>query len=635
MSERFLRSKRLRNLLFVAADGKCQQCGQPLSDNWHADHVVPWSVTRKTNVHDMQALCPECNQKKGVAMLRNHQQDLLNRAKKMASQGRFDGDYLLCNVFPGGGKSVLPVIAASEFIKARMVDRVCVVVPRLSLKRQGALAFYHEVFRKLLGHQLEIMEAGNEPDPSRGTAGYITTYQAIAADSAGINALEFRRHRYLLVLDEIHHVAAGEMLHRSLTPLWDSAAFRLALTGTVDRNEGDRIAFLEYEEPEEGRLYPRQHIRYRLSQAIAERANIPITFEHVDAEVRYIDRDGQQVWLGTLNASEADARDGIWAALNSSYAEQLLARCVNHWRQWKLSKQRSQLLAVCASIRQAKRAASVLKSLGVDSDIAVSDDDRAQEVIKRFREQRLPDALVTVQMCYEGLDVPPLTHLACLTHIRSFPWLMQMFARVMRFDPDGGPWEGQHAFAFVPDDPLMQRAIDYIRREQALGIEEIKNAGNKGSKSDKDPASAIVPLSSGATRERASGLSDEDDLSYAETAQVKSLMAEFQVYGSPLNVARLLRRHSGSGGQATSPVPPGSASVSTPKDREEALRSSIQTALNRIDHAGNYEPGTMNKRAMTEFGGKSRTEMKEEELLRVWRWACEQLDGFGVKDSER
>jgi len=63
---RTLRSKKLRTALWFAADGKCQRCGKQLDpENWHADHVVPWSKTRRTNVHEMQALCPDCNLRKG------------------------------------------------------------------------------------------------------------------------------------------------------------------------------------------------------------------------------------------------------------------------------------------------------------------------------------------------------------------------------------------------------------------------------------------------------------------------------------------------------------------------------------------------------------------------------------------
>lgn len=62
---RTLRSKRLRALLYLAADGKCQRCGADLGPDWQADHVVPWRVTRRTNVHEMQALCARCNREKG------------------------------------------------------------------------------------------------------------------------------------------------------------------------------------------------------------------------------------------------------------------------------------------------------------------------------------------------------------------------------------------------------------------------------------------------------------------------------------------------------------------------------------------------------------------------------------------
>lgn len=63
---RALRAKRLRAALFVAADGRCRICGAVLGAGWHADHVVPWSRSGRTNVNEMQALCASCNLKKGA-----------------------------------------------------------------------------------------------------------------------------------------------------------------------------------------------------------------------------------------------------------------------------------------------------------------------------------------------------------------------------------------------------------------------------------------------------------------------------------------------------------------------------------------------------------------------------------------
>lgn len=65
-SKRCLRSRRLRAALYLASDGRCALCGAALDPGWHADHRLPWSLTHRTNVHEMQALCPGCNCRKGA-----------------------------------------------------------------------------------------------------------------------------------------------------------------------------------------------------------------------------------------------------------------------------------------------------------------------------------------------------------------------------------------------------------------------------------------------------------------------------------------------------------------------------------------------------------------------------------------
>ena len=68
-TNRSLRAPALRNLLYDWADGKCRLCGRDLPDDWHADHIEPWSATQRTNVFEMQALCPDCNLRKGNRMI--------------------------------------------------------------------------------------------------------------------------------------------------------------------------------------------------------------------------------------------------------------------------------------------------------------------------------------------------------------------------------------------------------------------------------------------------------------------------------------------------------------------------------------------------------------------------------------
>ena len=78
-----------------------------------------------------------------------------------------------------------------------------------------------------------------------------------------------------------------------------------------------------------------------------------------------------------------------------------------------------------------------------------------------------PSVLVTVGMAYEGMDAPEISHVACLTQIRSVPWLEQMVARATRFDPLGGDYEEQRAVIYHPDDPLFRRFRRAIEADQS------------------------------------------------------------------------------------------------------------------------------------------------------------------------
>lgn len=64
--QRALRNCALRSALYRRTGGKCAICGKALERGWHADHVVPWSKSGRTNVHEMQPLCPRCNIRKGA-----------------------------------------------------------------------------------------------------------------------------------------------------------------------------------------------------------------------------------------------------------------------------------------------------------------------------------------------------------------------------------------------------------------------------------------------------------------------------------------------------------------------------------------------------------------------------------------
>jgi type I site-specific restriction endonuclease len=139
--------------------------------------------------------------------LRSHQARIAGIVGAIASGETAGLRDILAAVTPGGGKSLLPVIAAARLLAAGVVERVCWIVPRDSLRLQAEEAFADPGWRAALGHGLSLRAAENAPDPCRGLAGYVTTYQAVAA-APDLHFTEFSRHRYLLVVDEIHHLPA-------------------------------------------------------------------------------------------------------------------------------------------------------------------------------------------------------------------------------------------------------------------------------------------------------------------------------------------------------------------------------------------------------------------------------------------
>ena len=58
-------TKRMKKILLIASGNTCQKCGKKLDGTFHADHIHPFSKKGSTTLNNAQALCEECNLKKG------------------------------------------------------------------------------------------------------------------------------------------------------------------------------------------------------------------------------------------------------------------------------------------------------------------------------------------------------------------------------------------------------------------------------------------------------------------------------------------------------------------------------------------------------------------------------------------
>ncbi|HEX2527371.1 MAG TPA: DEAD/DEAH box helicase family protein [Geminicoccus sp.] len=483
--------------------------------------------------------------------LRRHQDEVDRLCGAIAAGSRHLTD-ILAAVTPGGGKSALPVIAAARLLGAippgqgrPIVERICWVVPRDTLRRQAEEAFVDPAWRAFLRHGHAVRAAENAPDLCRGLAGYVTTYQSIAA-APDLHLAEFQRHRYLLCVDELHHLpglsdldeaadaAEDTSWSRALLPLLETARLRLLMSGTLERSDRRPILWLNYRRDHLARNQRRVElaaqgwavIGYDRRAALAERSIIPIRFGALDGEAEWM-VSGERFAATSFSEASDKLRPMLFTALRTGYAEALLRRAFTDCRKHRAQRRDAlgaapgqgvrglgKLLVVAPDQATARRYTEILRGwMGPDPEVAaagvalaISDESHAIERIARFRLRPEPSVLVTVGMAYEGMDAPEISHVACLTQIRSVPWLEQMVARATRFDPHGGAYDEQRALIYHPDDPMFRmfrRAVEVEQsgraRARRRGEQEELPLGDRHAFDFLPSRPALEPLRSEAT----------------------------------------------------------------------------------------------------------------------------------------
>lgn len=447
-------------------------------------------------------------------MLRKHQAQMVSVVNNIISGQPIK--YVLALVCPGGGKSALPMIAG-RLIPAGLADKLCWVVPRKSLQRQGERNFVDPFFRRMFDHSLTIRSSTNDENPCRGLDGFVTTYNAIGVDSKRTVLRDFQKRRYILVLDEFHHVEQGDEWHIMLKPLASRAVCVLLMTGTCERGDGSKIAFLPYTQ-HLGRTLPvlessdqlgLQVIKYTRTDALAEKAIIPLNFHFADGSATWREKHSNAKihYDSIAGAKKKDAAAALYTAVSTKFAAQLMGLGLSHWNESRFENPDGKMLVVTAGIRHARSALKYLA--GYRAEIATSHESKnALAAIEAYKAGDI-DILVTIAMAYEGLDVPAINHIVSLTHYRSRPWIEQMLARGVRVDHAAGPWNGQVAQVFTPDDPLMRELVAKIELEQAPFVKEERGVQlglfgemNEDEEGEEKNPFGIIPIESAMTRRR-------------------------------------------------------------------------------------------------------------------------------------
>jgi len=374
---------------------------------------------------------------------------------------------IILSVVAGGGKGSVPV-NAGKLLKAGLADSICCIVPRQSLQQQCEEVFMDDFFKKLFKVNLSIRASTNDRNPCRGMHGFVTTYQALGHDKHGYAVDAIKSRRYIVILDEFHHVEKDSPWHEAVNKIIDAAQYVIMMSGTLSRANKKQIACMKYkngyvELTGDNKTHV---IRYSRTDAIQEQAILPISFHLHDGEFEWQEFTGARKQVSSFaQVQPKDRSSALYTALQTDFAEQLMDATLVHWLKYKQKKPRAKALFVTARIEDARRCMAYLENMGVPSLLATSHDSKACiENINRFK-GRAP-VLVTIAVAYEGLDVPPVSHVCVLTRIRSAEWMEQCVSRATRVDKESGQYRSQMAHIFAPKDPAFLEFVAVIEKEQ-------------------------------------------------------------------------------------------------------------------------------------------------------------------------
>ena len=524
---RFLRDPDLRAALYYDAEGKCQNCGTELDDSWHADHVVPWSVSGRTNVFEMEALCAKCNTKKGAhmqfeiplfdldfGMMRPGQRGAFNAI----TTRRRNNEQFTSVVLPTRyGKSDVARLSALQMMNDGLVSNALIIVParnlveqmlddtklRESASRYGipAMSFYgsRTIDRP---PKLTVMKKAKLLAMTTQMANEHLRTLTMWVDSM-INNPKGPQLPPVVFMDEAHLASDGNKWGNITKTLSDAGAYVVVMTATPFRSDGRPIpGFEAYREVVSTTTRGAERVVYELEPhwettlADAMDENPPplaeITYQPFGIKGKLTDDFAGIVEEGVLLDDQNER------VIRRAYREVLRDKDIieDALRYFliELSNRRGEPRQSGASgiiyvgnheeqferaeNAHADRVKSLIKRLSptLRCEIIVSSDQRAQTLLDEFIDGKV-DVAIVKQMGAIGLDVPHLKVALDLSNTRTMAYFIQRMMRVAtRWDVPGYPDNPVVTCTYIaPNDWLTRNCV--VNALKGTGILKILDEG--------------------------------------------------------------------------------------------------------------------------------------------------------------
>lgn len=525
-SKRFLRNPTDRNILYWSADGHCQHCGDPLPDGWNADHIEPWAATHTTNLFDMVALCPKCNNRKGAKMnssvsinmgpMRPGQRAAVQeiwtiRRTGLNSRGEERNSATIVLPTRYGKTDVIRASAVGLMVD-NLASRAVILEPASNLVSQvldsAGLQVAVERYSLPFGYGLQtfaVRDTPKMPFPPRfaSSAHFLAMTTQMANSNRDFFSRwvkdELRRHGCPPVwyIDECHTGSRDNEWGKTVRALQEAGAFLVLLTATPYRTDMSHVEGFAYTEV--GRdthlarlgsgLWEREHIHYEL------RPDHATTFKEAWNErpqsLCFLGRVTIDAPLNRYQTLTGERREGrLLSQLSHADALRTLGRLVRDSdfirdataRFMDVLNNRRAVFEDTAGMvyvgsdepgdeanAHASQVVEALRAIDprLNIVVATSSTEDATERLRAFQ-QGEGDVLVVKQMGGVGMDVPRLKVCLDLSTVRTLNAFVQRVCRTATmWNPTGDPEDMVRTATYISPADAPAKALwdEFVEKE--------------------------------------------------------------------------------------------------------------------------------------------------------------------------
>ena len=443
-----------------------------------------------------------------VLTLRDWQKMAMDLAREKTETHK-SSQVFVVTACPAAGKTTFGcVVAANDVVYSGSPVVVVCLVPSLSIKTGWVDT----------AKRLGLIATGDPDNFTEDVMFRVVTYsgakQALKNIAPGS--------KIFLICDEYHHAEREREWGLGLATIADSAYKVLMLSGTPWRSEG-YIALLEDNHYyKDGKVIPDYAYSYSQDLSSSTRGTVPLHFEllhsralqKVDGQMEVIseylhpitDEDWEEM---STNMPTQPSDLGKHIRCENVYKNQTAVNLLNRVRV-RLEDARNEhcpyaiALVVTRSKNEANNVGAYLRSqfgwtVSVIHSGDEENDSRSCRKIKQIQDElkkvkpSVPDAIVSVGMISEGVDIPAIKVVGYLSAISTLLYLVQVFFRAARRIPkyfdekgtalpgihywdDGSPTMAKPGYIIAPAEPTIVYLSANLKKEISQSVKVVKES---------------------------------------------------------------------------------------------------------------------------------------------------------------